>query len=587
MEEINDDIKNKIMIDVLLNAQIHNGSPNAKVVLGSLLGKNPELRPLAKQINIEVQKFVDEINSWDRTKISNTLIELAPNAMKETQARKDKKSEQRKEQKKGLPDLANALKGKVRVRYAPDPSKFPHLGQGMNYMINHMYAKKYDGYVLLRFDDTNPEKVDPIYYDAIKDGLRWLGCEWNEEVRASNFINEMYDVTTELIEKKELYFCSCEPLEFNEKKDEGLPCKHRNLETNVHTENFKRMLSGEIKKGEGVIRLKGVLGSNNLNMRDPVMFRISDVKHPLVEEEYKVWPLYDFESAFFEMKYNITHVIRSGEFGQMREELQTYLIELMGGIKPEFISFGRFNIQGSPTSGRVIRELVNEGIVSGWDDLRLLTLQALKRRGIHPKTAKLLIEEASITAKNSTIAWVTLESISRSLLDETANRLYMVIDPLMVEIDGINDGNIELPFHPKIKNYGVRKINITKRIYISSEDLNFNEGDIIRLKDFCNIKIIKIGDKIRANFLSKEIIKGVTKIQWVNDDYKEIKLLDPKLLYPIKNQIDKNSMKKVSGYVENNISNLELNTIVQFERIGFAKVENIDNEITGHFVHRF
>ncbi len=204
MEEINDDIKNKIMIDVLLNAQIHNGSPNAKVVLGSLLGKNPELRPLAKQINNEVQKFVNEINSWDRTKISNTLMELAPNAMKETQARKDKKSEQRKEQKKGLPDLANAIKGKVRVRYAPDPSKFPHLGQGMNYMINHMYAKKYDGYVLLRFDDTNPEKVDPIYYDAIKDGLRWLGCEWNEEVRASSFIDEMYDVTTELIEKNKV-----------------------------------------------------------------------------------------------------------------------------------------------------------------------------------------------------------------------------------------------------------------------------------------------------------------------------------------------------------------------------------------------
>ena len=587
MKEINDDIKNKIMIDVLLNAQIHNGSPNAKVVLGSLLGKNPELRPLAKQINIEVQKFVDEINSWDRTKISNTLMELAPNAMKETQARKDKKSEQRKEQKKGLPNLANALKGKVRVRYAPDPSKFPHLGQGMNYMINHMYAKKYDGYVLLRFDDTNPEKVDPIYYDAIKDGLRWLGCEWNEEVRASSFINEMYDMTTELIEKKELYFCSCEPLEFNEKKDKGLPCNHRNLETKIHTENFKRMLSGEIKKGEGVIRLKGVLGSNNLNMRDPVMFRISDVKHPLVEEKYKVWPLYDFESAFFEMKYNITHVIRSGEFGQMREELQTYLIELMGGLKPEFISFGRFNIQGSPTSGRVIRELVNEGVVSGWDDLRLLTLQALKRRGIHPKTAKLLIEEASITAKNSTIAWVTLESISRSLLDETARRLYMVIDPLMVEIDGIEDGNIELPFHPEIKDYGVRKMNITKRVFISSEDFVFKEGDIVRLKDFCNIKIIKIEEKIHADFVSKEVIKGVAKIQWVNDDFKEIKLLDPKLLYPVKNEIDKNSMKSTFGYVENNILNLELDTIVQFERIGFAKLENIDNEITGHFIHRF
>ena len=102
--------------------------------------------------------------------------------------------------------MANALKGKVRVRYAPDPSKFPHLGQGMNYMINHMYAKKYDGYVLLRFDDTNPEKVDPIYYDAIKDGLRWLGCEWNEEVKASSFINEMYDVTTELIEKTNYTF---------------------------------------------------------------------------------------------------------------------------------------------------------------------------------------------------------------------------------------------------------------------------------------------------------------------------------------------------------------------------------------------
>ena len=171
MKEINDDIKNKIMIDVLLNAQIHNGSPNAKVVLGSLLGKNPELRPLAKQINIEVQKFVDEINSWDRTKISNTLIDLAPNAIRKLKTKRQNQNKERT--KEGLPDLANALKGKVRVRYAPDPSK--SFRTRMNYMINHMYAKKYDGYVLLRFDDTNPEKVDPIYYDAIKDGLKWLG----------------------------------------------------------------------------------------------------------------------------------------------------------------------------------------------------------------------------------------------------------------------------------------------------------------------------------------------------------------------------------------------------------------------------
>ena len=163
----------------------------------------------------------------------------------------------------------------------------------------------------------------------------------------------------------------------------------------------------------------------------------------------------------------------------------------------------------------------------------------------------------------------------------------MVIDPLKVEINGIKEGNIELPFHPEIKDYGVRKMNITKRVYISSEDLNFKEGEIVRLKDFCNIKIIKIGKKIHADFVSKEVIKGVAKIQWVNDDFKEIKLLDPKLLYPVKNEIDKNSMKSTFGYVENNILNLELDTIVQFERIGFAKLQNIDNEITGHFIHRF
>ncbi len=169
------------------------------------------------------------------------------------------------------------------------------------------------------------------------------------------------------------------------------------------------------------------------------------------------------------------------------------------------------------------------------------------------------------------------------------NDLTEVPEPVMNEIGfGLRNNtsaSIDLT-DPEIKDYGVRKMNITKRVYISSEDLNFKEGDIIRLKDFCNIKIIKIGEKIHADFVSKEVIKGVAKIQWVNDDFKEIKLLDPKLLYPVKNEIDKNSMKSTFGYVENNILNLELDTIVQFE-IGFAKLQNIDNEITGHFIHRF
>ncbi|MHA2503406.1 MAG: glutamate--tRNA ligase family protein [Candidatus Kariarchaeaceae archaeon] len=585
MTELSDDVKEKILIDVLLNAKLHDGKPNAKVVMGGIMGKNPDLRSLAKQISPYIAEVVADVSSWEMPAIESRLNELAPDAEANREAKKEAKSQARKEQKKGLPELPNAEKGKVRLRYAPDPSKYPHLGQGMNYLINHMYREMYDGWIMLRFDDTNPEKVDPIYFDAIKDGMNWLGCTWNEEVRASAFLDDMYDAARDLLSRGEFYFCSCTSDEFNARKDEGKSCPHRDGEGNL--DEFNKMVEGKYQPGEGVIRMKGELTSDNLNMRDPVMFRLSPHKHALTDATYVTWPLYDFESAFFEARYEITHVIRSGEFGTMRQELQSHLIKLMGGTVPEFVQFGRFNIQGSPTSGRVIRELVQKGIVQDWDDLRLLTLQAVERRGLHPDTARMLIQAASITPKSSTIAWVTVESVSRQLLDREAPRLFMAEDPIKVVVADAPEIDLELEYHPDLPDLGKKSYLTGMEFWISGVDADVKMGDLIRLKDLYNIKITGMGEALHAEYAGDEILKKVPKIQWVEVPGEKITLVNPQLLYPSKDVLNEDSLLEISGYIETSVENFSDGRVVQLERVGFAKINHTENGYMGHFVHKF
>ncbi|MHA2171525.1 MAG: glutamate--tRNA ligase family protein [Candidatus Kariarchaeaceae archaeon] len=576
-----------IRVEVLLNAKLHAGKPNAGAVLGKILGMKSGLRSRALEVKELVAAQVEEISKLSLDVISAELSDVAPDAVSSYQKQATIKSQERREQKKELPELQNAISGKFVVRYAPDPSKHPHIGQGMNYLINRLYADKYKGKVVLRFDDTNPAIVAPEYYDAIREGLTWIGATWDFEVRASDYLDEFYETSRDLIQKGLFYACTCEPSDLSEKKSEGIACTHRNFSSDESLEIFKKMISGNYQPGEAVIRLLGTMDSDNVVMRDPVMLRLVQDQHPMLDQFHPVFPTYDFESACLEVKFGITHIIRSGEFGTMRKELQSHLINLLGGSVPEFVSFGRFNIQGSPTKGRVIRDLVQRGVVSGWDDIRLLTLIGLKQRGIHPGTLRHLIHEAGLTPKNTQIAWQTLEAKSKLLLEPEAKRYFFVKDPVKLEVTDGPTQELSLAIHPDHPEFGNRVFHIDGMFYLATADATkFVEGQTFRLKDLYNVTVESVtSEQISGRYHGTEVIPSIPKIHWVTSDYIIGKLMIPSLLEKKRGEIDEDSLKQVGGFFESSINQLDETSIVQLERFGYAKIMFENDNITGHVVH--
>ncbi|OLS20626.1 MAG: Glutamate--tRNA ligase [Candidatus Heimdallarchaeota archaeon LC_2] len=585
---MSDDLNKFIRIQVLLNAKLFNGNPNEKAILGKLLGKRADLRSQAKEIQSLISEIATDVRSLSLEQISDELLKIAPDAEKSDQQRKKKKAIKRIEQKKELPELKNAVKGKFIVRYAPDPSKYPHLGQGMNFLVNRIYADKYEGKVILRFDDTNPAMVKKKYYVAIKEGLLWLGATWDEEINASDFIDEFYDVTKEWINKLFFYVCKCDGELVKTNREASISCNHRTHSVSKNLKEFDRMLSGEYQVGEAIVRLVGDMTSDNMVMRDPPMLRIVSDQHPMLDKFYPVFPMYDFESAFLEYKMGITHVIRSGEFGTMRQELQSNLISKFGGKVPEFFSFGRFNIQGTPTKGRVIRELVETGIVSGWDDIRLVTLAGIKKRGLHPDTARLIIQEAGLTSKNTQVAWQTVEAKSKELLEPISKRFFFIPNPIRIKVENSPVNEFELPIHPDHPEYGNRKFDITGDFYLSKDDTaKFKEGSLIRLKDLFNIKIKSItSNLITSEYAGDDIKAAKKKLQWITADFIPGNLVVPELLQKSKNEINPESLGQMDGYFESSISIATEDDILQLERVGYAKIKIRNGKITGHIIHK-
>ncbi len=589
------DLENPIIktayIEALLNAKEFGGLPNTKAVIGKVMAKHPEARAEAKKVKELIENIISTEFPKSGEEIEETLQKIDPNALKEKEKiRKQKKAETEKS-KSELVELPNAEIGKFVGRYAPDPSKYPHLGHAINYRINRMYADKYQGIVNLRFDDTNPKKVKPEYYEAIKEGLLWANAKWDNEYRASDHMEEFYTSARKLIRKELLYICNCDNETVKKNRNEGVECECRNKSTDVNLKEFEEMVAGKVKENMAVVRLRGDMKANNSVMRDPILFRILHAKHPLHERYYYLWPLYDYESAYMDFKLGTTHIIRSSEFGTMREELQSLLIEAFGGKKPTFFSYGRYNIVGCPTKGRVIRELVETGVVTGWDDIRLVTIQGLKKRGIQPEVITDLIREKGTTPRSTTIAWSDLVKFNRIHLTPKSRHFFAVRKPFVIYVQNAPKREVELPYIPENKKKGYRKIHTKDSFYIDFQDKSyFKPGNTIRLKDLYNITVKSVDEKSGIRICtyaeSQEITAKIPKIQWVpTQTAKEGLLIVPDLLEPSKGKINKKSLKKVRFKGEHNLLSISQDEIVHLERIGFARLHIENQEIKGHLVH--
>ncbi len=548
------------------------GKASEKSVAGKVFREFPEARKNPGETLAKISEIVSRVNAMSEEEIRKELEEKFPEMLEE----------RKKEKKRELPPLPKAEPGKVVTRMPPEPNAYPHIGHAISFFFNWYYARRYNGKVILRFDDTNPKKEKLEYYDAIKEGLEWLGLDWDIEHRMSDDMEKYYSYAEELIKKGKAYVCTCDPETIHKNRAEGKECEHRNQSVKENLELWKRMLAGEFEEGQAILRYKGDMKSKNTVMRDPTLARIIIGNHPIQGDKYIVWPTYDFATAIEDAILGITHILRSNEF-ELRNELQRAIRDDLGLRQPEIIHYSRFNVEGVKASKRVIRQLIEEGKVTGWDDPRLVTLIGLKRRGIVPETIKELAMELGLSTSQPVISWDTIFAINRKILDPKVNRYFAVVEPVKLLVEEAPKKIAELKNHPNFPERGTRKVKTDGTFYISRSDAEkLRPGDQIRLKDLYNIEISHIGEgEISALYIGNPVIKDMPKIQWVTPEAKEFKLVVPDLLFK-GGEYNPESLKELEMLGEPALESLEPGTIVQLERIGFARKDSKDAFILAH-----
>ena len=551
-------IKDKIKYFALENAIKFNGKANPGAVVGKLLALDPELKKEMSTLGKEIALTVKNVNSMSLDDQKNKFDLL------------DKIDKPKREERKGLPDLPNAIIGKVVTRIPPEPSKYNHIGHALSFLINYMYAVKYEGKCLLKFEDTNPEKVTQEFSEAMEqDILGYLGIKADKVIYISADMEHMYNEAVRLIKLSKAYVCFCDRQDMQDLRHKGESCDHCKLDINKNLEEWQNMLDKKYKEGQAILRLRANMTALNQVMRDPVLFRISYTNHYKHGDKYCVWPLYDFENSVEDCKYGVTHILRSNEFGTMRNELQNYIKDALGYEKQTIVHYGRFNIKGATTKGREIRELISSGKVTGWDDPSLVTLRALKRRGIVKETFYEMVNRVGMSKNQSNIDWTLIESINRSVLDPSVNRYFFVKDPIKVNIKGSPDQDIALNLHPDHPKRGSRKFSTKDEFYLAKDDVkNFRVGKLIRLMDCLNFKLN--GKNYEFDSIDYEIYKknGSGIIQWLPVDEKVMKV-----------EIRMPDNKIVKGFAESTIKNLKIDNVIQFQRFGFCRLDQIkDNK---------
>ncbi|MFW6231094.1 MAG: glutamate--tRNA ligase, partial [Nanoarchaeota archaeon] len=447
----------------------------------------------------------------------------------------------------------------------PGPSKHPHAGHAVSFGINYLYAQSYDGQCILRFDDTNPEVEKQEFVDAIKeDIIDYLGMKPTKIVFASDHIGTMIEKVEELIKDHHIYACSCPSESISKDRKSMKECPHRS-----QTRNETKCIWDEMKEGRKknyALRLRIDMAHKNAVMRDPVIFRVITTPHYRQKKKYTVWPMYDFESPFMDGYLGITHVMRSNEFDS-RIELHHYIAELLGFPKIPYKHYGRISITGSLTKGREIREKIEKGNFIGWDDPRLVTLKALRRRGITKEALHNLAKTAGMSKQNTNIDFSVIASENRKILDESAHRFFFIKKPKKVTIEGAPSLDNELHLHPEHARGG-RRMRSTDTFYIEEDDCKqIKEGEICRLMDCLNFT--KKGNRFIYHSTPYEEYKGKgrTIIHWLPAGEK---LLDVEVFMP-----DATTLK---GLGEPAIKTLKKDAIIQFERFGFCRLDAIDKK---------
>ena len=567
----------------LLNAIKHDGKAQAGPVIGKILGEKPELKTKVKELSALVNEVVQEVNSLPLTEQQRLVEERWPEAL----------VKEKIEEEKRLPPLPNVEKyTRIVTRFSPNPDCVLHLGSARAIILCHDYARIYKGKFILRFEDTDPKLKRPVpaFYDRIREDLAWLGCKPDEEYIQSDRIEIYYEYAKKLLEEGNAYVCTCQPETFRKQILAGKPCDCRSLPAEEQLERWQKMLNGEYEEGEAVYRVKTDLNHPNPAVRDWPALRVIDAKkypHPRVGSKYNVWPLYNFACGIDDHLMGVTHIIRGKEHltNMVRQE---YMYKYLGWEYPEAIHYGRLKITGASLSKSKIVQGIREGLYKDWDDPRLATFAALRRRGITPEAIRKMIIDVGPKTSDVILSWENLYAYNRKIIDQEANRYFFVHNPIELTVKNIPKAFVaRLHLHPEKPERGFREYTVkpcgsesSAKFWISKKDVEtLGTTSVIRLMELFNIKIESVNAySVQASFVS--------------ESYEEARKAKAQLIHwvPIGDdvpcQVIMPDATTAEGIAENACKNLKPDEIVQFERFGFARVDSVNSKLTAYYAHK-
>ncbi len=607
----------------LYNAVKYNGKANLNAVVPKIIAEKPEIRKEIKQLIPKIKEIIDKINSLsleeqkekfldilikegflrleekdfvktfrdvilEKNKVTFKFEGFSIEIIKEEKRKiivspKEKEEEvlkyfkeveiAEKREERILPPLPKAEKGKVKTRFAPNPSGYLHIGHARAIVLNYIYAKMYDGKFVLRLEDTDPKVKRPILdaYEKIKEDVEWLIEDKIDEFYIqSERLEIYYEYARKLIEMGKAYVDLCPQERISELRKKGEYCEHREKPIEWQLEQWEKMLNGEYDEGQAVLRIKTDLHPNP-SVRDWIAFRIvNPEKHPHPWLEYKygenyakkfwVWPTYNFAVAIDDHLMGITHIFRMKEH-EINTIKQSYIYKYFNWEEPIVINYGAFIVKDMPLHKSEIRKLIEEGKIEGWCDPFLPTLCGLRRRGIHPEAIKKYIIEVGANPVDVVVSFEKIYKYNREIYDKKAKRFFFIEEPILVRVEGLQRKEFRIPYHPDV-DLGYREFKIKEPyVYLDKNDL---ENKYLRLMEGFNIEIIKKNGEVIARYIddSLETARKLKAkiVQWVPKEYAiEIKVWNPE--------------RKIKGIGEKYLENVKENEVVHFIRYGFLKKE--------------
>ena len=565
----------------LTNAVSYEGKASKDSVLGRLLAERPDLRTRLKEILPLVSRVVGEVNELPLEEQRTIVQEKWPEEL-----RREKHEEERV-----LPPLPNVEEyEQVVTRFAPNPDCVLHMGSARAIVLCYEYAQMYNGRFILRFEDTDPrlKRSALEFIDLIKEDLLWLGCKWDAEYIQSDRLMIYYEYAEKIIRDGQAYVCTCFPKKFRDLVSMKRPCPCRDLAPGENLQRWNRMLDGTYDEGQAVVRIKTDLDHPNPAVRDWPALRIIDPKrhpHPRVGQKYRVWPLYNFACGVDDHLLGITHIIRGKEH-LTNQERQEYLYRYLGWEYPEAIHYGRLKIVGASLSKSEILRGVKSGRYKSWDDPRLATFAALRRRGIMPEAVRQMMISIGPRPADIVLSWDNLYAQNRKLIDPIARRFFFVQDPIRLVVrKAPEEFMVDIPLHPDRPKLGSRHFEVNLRndeasLLISRKDLPIiKEEEVVRLMELFNF---------RADMFEKDTVLAT----FHSRSYEEARNLSAPLIHWIPDgtglpcRVVMPDCSSLTGLVEDDLRGVRPGEVVQFERFGFVRVDKVNGRPVVYYAHR-